>query len=158
MELIRHPSTTLWHPYKTQTRYIWIILGHPYRFEARFGSSSLFSSTKEGWKPKLLLWETCQKYGTNQKFIHHPLPQSQDWNYIWIILGHPYRFGARFGSSSLFSCLEELETKVIAVRDLFGSWNQSEIHSSPSDTLTRLTLHLNQPWPSLQIWGQIWLF
>ena len=65
---------------------------------------------------------------TDQTHIHHPMTPLQDPHYIWIRPAHPYRFGARLGTSSLFSCLEGLETKVIAVKHLFaGTWDIEQI-------------------------------
>ena len=58
-----------------------------------------------------------------------------------------YKFGARFGSYSLFSCLEVLEIIVIAVIYIMRQLKRSDSDTDqpPSDTfvLTKLTLHLN---------------
>ena len=52
-----------------------------------------------------------------------------------------------------FDCRKGWQPNVIGVRYLLQAQGSSDSHPSPSDTLTRLTLHLNKVWPSQQAAG-----
>ena len=65
------------------------------------------------------------------------------------------RFGTKYDHDGLLVELTKgLSTTVIGVRDLLRVKGSSDIHPSSSDTLTRLTLHLNQFWLTLQVWDR----
>ena len=108
--------------------------------------------------PRVLVWETCWRPKAAQTPIHHPLTPLQDSHSTWISSCSPCMFGTKYDPcGGLVELMKGLSTTVIiAVKDLFRVKGSLDTHPSPSDTLTRLALHLNQFWLTLQVWDQIW--
>ena len=117
-----------------------------------------------GWNPKLLVWVTCWRQKTAQTADSHPSPYNtlirltlhlnQFWLFLHQVWGQSWPwYGLVWWNKGWKG---GLKSKVIGVSDLLETKDSSDSHPSPSDTLTRLTLHLNQFWLFLQVWGQIW--
>ena len=72
-------------------------------------------------------------------------------------LAIPTGLGPNLSLVAIF-CSErkDSEPKLLVWGTCWVPQGSSDSHPSPSGTLTRLTLHLSQPWISLQVWYQIW--